>query len=121
MIIGLGIGGIVVGAIVTILGKSVDESDVEGLEGGITLVSLLVVSIGTVGIVGLEVVAVAIISLEMVVGSVGLSGSGTIMGSVGFSDSNIANIEGNGVGSVSSNGILRRKVSQIGSGFMCRA
>ena len=121
MISGLGVGGIVVGAIVTILGKSVGESDVGRLEGSITVVSLLVVvSIGTVVIVGsVGLVAMTVVSLEIVVGSVGMSG--TIMGSVGFSDSNIANIGGNGVGSVSSNGILRRRVSHMGSGFMCRA
>ena len=117
-ITGLGVEGIVVGAIVTILGESDGKS---GVGEAITLVLLavLVVSAGTVGMVGIEgVVEMTLVSLGIVVVSVGMVG---VLCNIGFSDSNKDNIEGNGVGSVSSNGILRRKVSQIGSGFMCNA
>ena len=54
-ITGLSVGGIVVGAIVTLLGESVGNS---GVGVAITLVLLAaVVSIGTVGMVGIEGVA----------------------------------------------------------------
>ena len=101
----------------TLLGESVGNS---GVGVAITLVLLAaVVSIGTVGMVGIEGVAgMTLVSSEVVVGSVGMIG---VLGNIGLSDSNNVSIEGNGVGSVSSSGILRRRVSQIGSGFMCRA
>ena len=96
-ITGLGVGGIVVGAIVTILGESNGNS---GVGEAITLVLLavIVVSIGTVGMVGIEgVVGMTLVSSGIVVGSVGMVG---VLCNIGFSDSNKDNIEGNGVGSV---------------------